>query len=141
MRKLKLPSGIKMPGWGQMTEAEYRANLNGLGIFFGAVLGFVMAGTETLGVRDFAFTLFFTATLVISILYVNSSRSRISYTLMTAGLIAALPFVLETVLSPGAQIPPRLQPTLAVWLGIAIVVELMPRAKEDQGAQDNQPLR
>lgn len=129
MHKLlkKVHGSIRVPGWRRLTHAEYRANLNGLGIFFGAVLGFVMAGTETLGTRDFAFTLFFTATLVISILYVNSSANRIAYALLTAGLIAVMPLVLDAALPPGAQIPPRLQPTLAVWLAIAVIVELLPR--------------
>lgn len=131
MRKLlkQIHESLRLPGWVKMTHAEYRANLSGLGIFFGAVLGFVMAGTETLGTREFAFTLFFTATVVISILYVSSSANRIFYTLLTAGLIAALPLVLDAVLPAGAQIPPRLQPTLAVWLAIAVIIELMPREK------------
>lgn len=131
MRKLlkQIQESVRLPGWVRMTHAEYRANLSGLGIFFGAVLGFVMAGTETLGTREFAFTLFVTATLVILILYVNSSANRVAYTLLTAVLIAVLPLLLETLLSPGAQIPPRLQPTLAVWLAIAVIIELMPREK------------
>jgi hypothetical protein len=123
-----------MPGqgwfaWNRMTHDEYRANLNGLSIFFGAVLGFVMAGTETLGPRDFAFTLFITASAVITILYVSSSRRRIVYALIAAVLIAALPRILGQLLSDGTPIPRNLQPTLAVWLGITVMVEFLPREK------------
>ncbi|MES2444009.1 MAG: hypothetical protein V4574_14365 [Pseudomonadota bacterium] len=115
--------------WGRMTQTEYRANLNGLGIFFGAVLGFVMAGTDTLAPRDFAMTLFLSATVVITILYVSSSPRRIVYAILSAILIAALPRILAQLLSDGAQIPRNLQPTLAVWLGITLLVEFLPREK------------
>jgi len=123
---------MRLPDWksvGRMTRSEYRANLNGLGIFFGAVLGFVMAGTDTLPPRDFALTLFFSATVVITILYVSSSPRRILYAILSAVLIAALPRLLGELLSPGAQIPRNLQPTLAVWLGITLLVEFLPREK------------
>jgi hypothetical protein len=119
----------KWTSWGRMTHGEYRANLNGLGIFFGAVLGFVMAGTETLEPIDFALTLFLAATVVITILYVSSSPRRIAYALVSAILIAGLPRILGELLSEGAQIPRNLQPTLAVWLGITLIVEFLPREK------------
>ena len=121
--------GRKWLDMGRMTQSEYRANLNGLNIFFGAVLGFVMAGTETLGPRDFAMTLFISATLVITILYVTSSPYRIAYALMSAFFIAVFPWVLAR-LTGGAPVPPNLQPTLAVWLGITMMVEFLPREKD-----------
>jgi hypothetical protein len=113
-----------------MTEGEYRANLNGLNIFFGAVLGVVMAGTETLGPRDFALTLFITATLVVTILYVSASPRRILYALLAALYIAGFPWALDRIID-GAPIPRNLQPTLAVWLGFVLLVEFMPREKAD----------
>ena len=119
---------------GRMSHAEYRANLNGLNIFFGAVLGVVMAGTETLAPHDFAVTLFFAATLVISILHVSSSRHRIAYAATCALLIAFLPRIIER-LTDGASAPSHLQPTLAVWLAITIIVELLPRERE--GAEES----
>ena len=125
---------MRIPDWkrvGRMTQGEYRANLNGLGIFFGAVLGFVMAGTETLSQRDFATTLFFTATLVITILYVSSSPNRIAYAALAAVLIGLFPRILALLLSDGAAIPRNLQPTLAVWLGITLMVEFLPREKPE----------
>jgi hypothetical protein len=122
---------LVLPGWSRMSEAEYRANLNGLSIFFGAVLGFVMASVETLPPRDFAMTLFFTATMVITILYVNSSHHRFSYALMAAVIIAIYPYALKIVLTPGAKLPPQLQLTLAVWLGFSLLVEILPRERPD----------
>jgi hypothetical protein len=115
-----------------MTDSEYRANHNGLGIFFGAVLGFVMAGTETLNQRDFALTLFFTSTVVITLLYVSASPNRFAYALLAILSIAVFPQVLAVILTPGAKIPPNIQPTLAVWLGIALLVEILPREKPNE---------
>lgn len=123
----------------RMTHGEYRANLNGLNIFFGAVLGFVMAGTETLRPADYAVTLTICAGVVISILYVSSSPYRIAYALLTAAMIAGLPYLLDPVLHDGAQVPRNLQPTLAVWLGLTLFVELIPREKpaRDAGEPDD----
>jgi len=112
---------------GRMSHGEYNANLSGLGIFFGAVLGFVMATTENLSTKDYVLVLFTTASMVITILYVSSSRHRIAYSILAFALIAALPYVLGTMVSPGAQLPPKLQPTLAVWLAMALIAEFNPR--------------
>lgn len=129
---------VDLKSLGRMTEGEYRANLNGLGIFFGAVLGFVMAGTETLGPRDFALTLFLSATAVICILYVSSSPQRLFYAAITALYIAILPTVLHDLLGKGAAIPRNLQPTLAVWLVITLFVEFMPRDRTAAGKPDDE---
>lgn len=120
--------GLKWNKWGRMTHSEYRANLNGLNIFFGAVLGVVLAGTETLGQKDFAMTLFISATLVITILYVSSSPHRIGYALLAGIFIAGLPRLLQ-LLTDGAPVPPHLQPTMAVWLGITLMAEFLPRER------------
>ncbi len=56
------------------TAEEYRANRDGLHIVFGAVLGFVLAGSETIENLDFAFLLLLSAGAVIAILYLGSSR-------------------------------------------------------------------
>jgi hypothetical protein len=116
--------------FGRMSDGEYNANLNGLGIFFGAVLGFVMASTENLSTKDYLLVLFTTASMVITILYISSSRYRIAYSVLAFAFIAALPFILGTMTSPGALLPPKLQPTLAVWLAMALIVEFNPRDRE-----------
>lgn len=124
----------KWLGWTRMTHGEYRANLNGLGIFFGAVLGFVMAGTEALAPRDFTLMLFVVAAIVITILYVSNSPYRLAYGALGALMIATLPQMLGRILSDGAPIPPHLQPTLGVWLAITVAVEFLPRDKTMVGA-------
>ena len=107
-----------------MTPGEYRANVDGLNLFFGAVLGVVMATTDRLGARDFTITLFVTATLVVTLLYVSSGRHRVAYALFAAAVLAFLPRILGPLLTDPAGIPPHLQPTLLVWLGFIVLVEL-----------------
>lgn len=117
-------------GLGRMTHGEYSANLNGLGIFFGAVLGFVMASTETLGTKDYTVVLVGTAAMVITILYVSSSKQRLAYALLAAAGIALMPLAMKVLLTPGAKLPIQLQPTLAVWLAMATIIEFAPRERE-----------
>jgi len=119
---------------GRMSHGEYNANLNGLGIFFGAVLGFVMASTENLTNKDYVLVLFTTAAIVITILYISSSKHRILYSILAFAFIAVLPYILGIMVSPGAQLPPKLQPTLAVWLAMTLIVEFNPRDREPDKA-------
>ena len=116
----------------RMTDAEYRANLNGLNIFFGAILGFVLAGTETLAPLPFSALLTMTAGVVISILYISSSERRIAYAVMTMILIAAMHRWMLPLLPQGSQLPQNLQPTLAVWALMTIFVEFLPRQRNSQ---------
>jgi hypothetical protein len=105
--------------WSQITEDEYRANLNGMNTFFGAVLGFVLTDVQTATLVDFAQLLIFTAALVIGILYVSASSQRWLYAALNLLLIWALPGVLPE----GAGNAGRLQVTLAVWTFMTIGVE------------------
>ena len=111
----------------RMTQGEYRANLSGLNIFFGAVLGFVLAGTESLDPIPFAALLAMTAGVVISILYITASDKRIVYAALTLILIAGMERWTEPVLPDGAGLPPKLQPTLAIWALMTMFVEFLPR--------------
>jgi hypothetical protein len=126
---------MKLPGW--TTRAfrpnadEYRANLEGLNVVFSAVLGFVLAAAE--GYEPFAFASVLAASLgaVVAILYISASEHRIAYALFAAIYIAAMPsFALRIMAQP---LPPKLQPTLAVWLLFAIALELS-RVREKPGA-------
>ena len=117
----------KIPTTIAMTEREYDANLRGMNILFGAVLGFVLAGTNQLPQADFAMVLLFSASVVILILYMAHSDYKLFYAATVAATIAALPIALEEALEI-APIP-QLQPTLAVWALMVLVVEMMPREK------------
>ena len=116
------------------TDSEIGANHAGMNTFFGAVLGFVMAGTERLDSIEFAYVLFMVAGTVISILYVSASRQKIVYSILTIALILMLPRVIDPVLEPGEFLPDKLQPTLLVWTLLSILVEFMPRRADDPPA-------
>lgn len=116
----------------RMTHGEYRANIAGLNIFFGAVLGFVLAGTEALDALPFAWLLAMTAGAVISILYINSSERRVVYALLALFLIFTMDRWAEPVLPDGFELPSKLQPTLAVWALLTMFVEFLPREKDSR---------
>lgn len=121
----------------RMTEREYRANIEGLNIFFGAVLGFVLAGSENLAMLPFAGLLLIVAGTVISILYISSSDKRVTYALLTVMLVAVLPRVMGNLLGHGTPMPPKVQPTLAVWAAMTILIEFLPR---DRGEPPRPPV-
>ena len=121
--RLKWPSALTT------NESEYRANIDGLNLFFGAVLGVVMATTDRLGARDFAVTLFVAATGVVTVLYVSSSRQRWIYAVLAAAFIWKLPTVLAELVTDPAGLPRHLQPTLAVWLAMVVFLEFLPRER------------
>lgn len=107
-------------GW-RVTDEEYRANINGMNTFFGAVLGFVLADVTTSDMLGFAQLLMFTAAIVIGILYVSASAQRWAYAAFNLLLIWGLPRALR---EEPAELG-RLQVTLAVWTGLTIFLELI----------------
>lgn len=119
----------------RVTEREYRANVDGINIVFGAVLGFVLAGSESLPPTDFMILLFSSASIVISILYLSSSEYKLFYAAATAALIWFLPRITTDFLE--IENIPALQPTLAVWAGMVVLVELMPRQKPTEDKEED----
>lgn len=118
----------KLPPSRHITENEYRANINGMNIVFGAVLGFVLAGAEGLAPTDFMTVLFVSALAVILILYLGSTEYILFYGLGAGLLIVFLPKILTDQLKINPI--PYLQPTLAVWAFMVVLVELLPREKK-----------
>ena len=125
---------LRMPKAMVATESEYRAHHAGLNMFFGAVLGFVMAGTERLDAFEFAYVLFIIAAVVISVLYVSASHYKLAYAFLTLAMIAMLPRSVEPMLDHGEHLPDKLQPTLLVWTLLSIIVEYLPRRPDDPPA-------
>jgi hypothetical protein len=123
--------GTRLTAKMRMTEREYRANIDGLNIFFGAVLGFVLAGSETLDNIWFAILLATTAGIVISILYITASEQRAAYSVLALALIASMGAWLEDFLPGANSIPAKLQPCLMVWALMTISVEFLPREKAE----------
>jgi hypothetical protein len=125
---------LRMPVSFVATDSEYQANLAGMNTFFGAVLGFVLAGIDRLDVIEFSYVLFIVSGIVISILYVSASKHKLIYSLLTLGFIYLLPTVFEPWFDEGERLPEKLQPTLAVWAVMSIVVEMLPRRPDDAEA-------
>ena len=123
----------RMPPTFRISEREYKANIDGMNIVFGAVLGFVLAGAEGLPVMDFALVLFVSATAAISILYLGSSEYRLFYFVSAALIIGAFPLFLDGAVDLSSM--PYLQPTLAVWALMVVIVELIPRERK-RGTED-----
>ncbi|MBD59108.1 MAG: hypothetical protein CL808_03160 [Citromicrobium sp.] len=119
----------KIPRSSRLSAGEYDANIQGINIVFGAVLGFVLADANGLPPLDFAIVLFVSASAVISIFYLAHSEYKLFYTAITAFVIYMVPRILDDPLAIPAI--PQLQPTLAVWALMILLVELIPRTKPD----------
>lgn len=117
----------KMPPTFRITEGEYKANVDGINIVFGAVLGFVLVGGEGLPMRDFVALLMLSASIVVMIFYLGQSEYKLFYIVLTAASIIAFPYIAEDFFKL-ARVP-KLQPTLAVWTLMVLLVEMMPREK------------
>lgn len=63
----------KALGIGRLSTGEYKANLNGINIFFGTVLGLVLSGAERLASWQFGVLLLMLTSVVITILYISST--------------------------------------------------------------------
>ncbi len=128
------PTLMRRLGLGKMSTGEYQANLNGLNMFFGAVLGLVLTGTEKLDAWQFGVLLFCLAGNVITILFISSSRNRVSYAVFALVNAALFPYVMGFLLRAPDLVPDKIQPTLLVWTVMTIVVEFWARQKEPEGA-------
>ncbi len=117
----------KLPTSSKMTEGDYRAGLNAMNIVFGAVLGFVLVGGQNLPIPDFIALLSISALLVMMIQSIVLSDYKLFNIIMTAAGIYFLPRLAEDWFAI-AEVP-KLQPTLAVWAVMAVILELSPREK------------
>ena len=126
MRK-KIGAVFAKVGLGRLSSGEYQANLNGLNMFFGAVLGFVLTGTETLDSWQFGQILMLLAGAVVSILYISSSKNRMVYSILALVISLAFPELVEFALQSEGLVPNKIRPTLLVWTGMTIVVEFWGR--------------
>ncbi|WP_271077387.1 hypothetical protein [Aurantiacibacter sp. MUD61] len=129
------PKWYHIPMTSAVTEEEYHANIRGLNVVFGAVLGFVLADSTSLENYDFALLLLVSATLVVIILYLGSSVYKLFYGVMAIIVVAALPTMLEMAT---IAVPPKLQATFAVWTAMVIVLELLPRTKQSPEENDSE---
>ena len=126
----KIDAVLGKTGLGKMTSSEYQANLNGLNMFFGAVLGFVLTGTETLNTWQFGFVLMMLASAVISILFISSSKHRLAYSIYALIIAITLPELINFILRGDGFVPDKVRPTLVVWTLMTILVEFWGRERD-----------
>jgi len=117
----------KLPTESTMTDGDYHAGFNALNIVFGAVLGFVLVGGQDLPVLDFIALLSISALIVMLIQAIALSEYKLFNIAVTAAAIYYLPDIAEDWFNI-AKVP-KLQPTLAVWAAMALILELSPREK------------
>lgn len=111
-----------------MDEREYQANVSGLQIVFGAVLGFVLAGAENFDPSNFAALLLATIGAVVTILYISASPRRLTYTVLAVVYTLSLPWIIPRI-TDGAVAPEKLAPTLIIWTLFQAGVEFAPRVR------------
>ena len=126
----KLGSAMGKFGLGKMSKGEYQANLSGINMCFGAVLGLVLTGTERLDGWPLGVVLAILASTVISILFISSSRHGVAYAIYTLLLTLTMPRMIDIMLKGHDLLPDKVQPTLIVWTMMTIMVEFWGREKD-----------
>ena len=119
-------------GLGRMSSGEYQANLAGMNTFFGAVLGFVLTGMENIENWRFGIILMMLAAIVISILFISSSRRRIFYSVYTLVFAATFPELVDLMFDGHNLVPEKVRPTLLAWTLMTILVEFWGREKPER---------
>ena len=128
----KISTALSKFGLGKMSTGEYQANLSGMNTFFGAVLGFVLTGTEKLNSWQFGFVLMLLAATVISILFISNSRHKVAYAIYTLVLALTFPELIDLALRGHDLVPDKVRPTLIVWTVMTILVEFWSRESGDR---------
>jgi hypothetical protein len=129
-----MKSGVKRL-WSGLTWAfvlqreEYRASLQALNIFFGAIIGVAFGRIEQMPVLDYIMLLFLTAAIVSFILVVSNTRRRF-YSAIALSLIMGASWFLLYEKPIFAETPRLLFPTLLVWSMMALLTEFSPRERE-----------
>lgn len=119
-----------------MSHQEYEANLAGMNIFFGAIIGVVMADVKGVEAGDYALMLLMAASFVVTLLYISASKARVFYA-FTAGLLLAIGWYHAFTGSvPEALdanwLKNRLLPAGSVWYFMIILIEFMPRGQKEE---------
>ena len=124
-------------GMGSLRPEEYRASINALNIFFGAIIGVNFSSMQELPLRDYAYVLLLTSALIALILIVSYSKRRI---LSAVQLIVALAgyyylFRIQVVIE---GVTDHLLVTLGIWAASALFYEFSAQ-REPAGTEDAGP--
>lgn len=136
--QIKMNRVLARTGLGRMSASEYQANLNGMNMFFGAVLGFVLSGTEKLSAWKFGVLLMCLAAVVVCVLYISSSKHRLAYSLLALLYAATFPEGMDLMLHSQDVVPDKVRPTLLVWILMTILVEFWAREREEDKEKEEE---
>jgi hypothetical protein len=127
-------------GLDAQTRAEKRASLNGLSLFFGALIGANLGSIEVLPVGDYMLIVTIVCVIAIYIHVAPVARNRwtaIAALLATVGglyIVMMTPFS-DRIFDTGIRPKPHLFFTIALWLVSIVLIELRPVLDEDAAAQ------
>ena len=112
----------------RMSRGEYNANVRGLNILFGAVLGFVLADASFMPMENFAAILAVSASYTIGLLYMQESDYKLFYIVLVGLALWGLPNLLDAFDAPPDL--DRLPVTFAVWAAMILFIEIVPRERD-----------
>ena len=124
----------RLLGFDTQTLAEKRAALNGVSLFFGALIGANLGMTTDLPLRDYALIIAVVCTIVLYLYLAPVARRRFSAMATLLALVGSLYLLLiheigETVFE-GIRPSPHIFVTICFWVASILIVELRPVEKE-----------
>lgn len=126
-------------GLEEQTRAEKRAQLNGINLFFGALIGANLGSLERLPIHEYMLIVAVVCMIAIYIQVAPVARKRWPTVATLAGTVAGLYILLvspmsERVFDQGIRPGPHLFFTIALWLVSVVMVEVRPLADEHPAA-------
>ena len=120
----------KMRGLLTQTPREKAATVDGIGLFFGALLGANMGTLEGLGLYDYAKLIIILAATVMTLrVFSTSERRGYAYALLVLYIAIVAIFLFgQRPAGLSEDDAQRLAVTLAVWLAAVLIVEFQPVA-------------
>lgn len=128
-------------GLDAQTRAEKRAAINGMNLFFGALIGANLGSLERLHIKDYVLLILIVCLIVLYIQVAPVARNRWFYVLTLGAFVAGLYGLLLTPL--GLEVfhdrprpSPHLFVTICVWLISVATIELRPVTKNESPGSD-----
>ena len=117
-------------GLDAQTIAEKRAALNGVSLFFGALIGANLGMTIGMPLRDYALIVAVVCTLILYLYIAPVARRRLSAVAILSALLGGLYLLLihdiGAVAFDGARPTPHIFVTICFWVASTLVIELRP---------------
>jgi 4-hydroxybenzoate polyprenyltransferase len=133
----------RLVGLEEQTASEKRAALNGVSLFFGALIGANLGATERMPLSDYVLLV---AVICLIVLYIHLApvarkRWRIlaHLAVLLGGLYVLLIHDAGAAAFDGARPSPHIFATICSWLVSVAVVEFRPVSKHSRGAASTDP--